>query len=305
MNKSTVDFLGIGAQRSASTWLDRNLRRHPQIWMPPLKVLHYFDRSPDYASPSYLACESWGRGVFGNQPQDKAWRRSLIQRTSRHCWREGASLSLWQDLAWIGRCYFGSPITDDWYRSLFAPGEGLVKGEITPAYGILDDPMVAHIPSLFPEPHIIFIIRNPIDRALSQLAMHRDTGLLPGRIDAQAMLDFLVSPEVSERNDYPAILNHWGANYNSDQLFIGWCDDIVSAPQNTLDSIMQFLGLAPLCNENQSLVMARHNEAMSRGVPAGVVKELADIQRPNLVTLADTLGGHAVKWLAQCDELLA
>jgi hypothetical protein len=39
------DFLGIGAQRSVTTWLYENLRQHPQIFIPEQKELHYFDRN--------------------------------------------------------------------------------------------------------------------------------------------------------------------------------------------------------------------------------------------------------------------
>src|ERR1700749_4313420 len=37
------DFLCIGAQKAGTTWLDSNLRRHPDVWLPPLKELHYFN----------------------------------------------------------------------------------------------------------------------------------------------------------------------------------------------------------------------------------------------------------------------
>jgi len=40
------DFLGIGAQKSGTTWLYQNLAAHPQIWMPPVKELHYLDHKP-------------------------------------------------------------------------------------------------------------------------------------------------------------------------------------------------------------------------------------------------------------------
>ena len=37
-------FLGIGASRSGSTWLDRQLRAHPDIYMPTRrKEVHFFD----------------------------------------------------------------------------------------------------------------------------------------------------------------------------------------------------------------------------------------------------------------------
>src|SRR5947207_15861690 len=41
--RKVPDFLGIGAARAGTTWLHSNLRRHPQIWLPPVKELHYFD----------------------------------------------------------------------------------------------------------------------------------------------------------------------------------------------------------------------------------------------------------------------
>ena len=36
-------FLCIGAQKAATSWLHKNLLEHPDVWMPPLKELHYFD----------------------------------------------------------------------------------------------------------------------------------------------------------------------------------------------------------------------------------------------------------------------
>jgi hypothetical protein len=37
------DFLGIGAQKSGTTWLYANLRQHPELFLPDLKEVHYFD----------------------------------------------------------------------------------------------------------------------------------------------------------------------------------------------------------------------------------------------------------------------
>ncbi|MEM7100809.1 MAG: sulfotransferase domain-containing protein [Pseudomonadota bacterium] len=38
------NFLIIGAPRSGTTWLAMNLREHPEIFMPRIKEVHYFDR---------------------------------------------------------------------------------------------------------------------------------------------------------------------------------------------------------------------------------------------------------------------
>ena len=37
------NFIGIGVQRAATTWLYNCLSEHPQVFMPPEKEIHYFD----------------------------------------------------------------------------------------------------------------------------------------------------------------------------------------------------------------------------------------------------------------------
>jgi hypothetical protein len=49
------DFLGIGAQKAGSTWLHENLRRHPQLYLPPQKELHFFDWFRERSLRSYAA----------------------------------------------------------------------------------------------------------------------------------------------------------------------------------------------------------------------------------------------------------
>ena len=40
---TTVDFLGIGAQKGGTTWLYHQLARHPQVAFPRGKEVHYWD----------------------------------------------------------------------------------------------------------------------------------------------------------------------------------------------------------------------------------------------------------------------
>ena len=47
------DFLGIGAQKAGTSWLHKNLRCHPQIYMPKTKELHYFDWRPHRSLNTY------------------------------------------------------------------------------------------------------------------------------------------------------------------------------------------------------------------------------------------------------------
>jgi hypothetical protein len=40
---SLPHFLGIGAQKAGTTWLAENLRRHPEVFLPEKKELHWLD----------------------------------------------------------------------------------------------------------------------------------------------------------------------------------------------------------------------------------------------------------------------
>lgn len=58
----TIDFLGIGAQKSGTTWLSEHLKPHPGVFIPDVKELHYWDwhqaRGLD-----------WYRGQFAAAPE--------------------------------------------------------------------------------------------------------------------------------------------------------------------------------------------------------------------------------------------
>lgn len=50
-----IDFLGIGAQKSGTTWLYENLERHPQVAFSAGKELHFWDR--EFAAG--VSVEAW------------------------------------------------------------------------------------------------------------------------------------------------------------------------------------------------------------------------------------------------------
>jgi hypothetical protein len=56
------NFLVIGAPRSGTTWIDVNLRGHPDVFMPSLKEVHFFDRHYNRGIKHY---ESFFKGHSG------------------------------------------------------------------------------------------------------------------------------------------------------------------------------------------------------------------------------------------------
>ena len=125
------DFIGIGAQKAGTTWLHRNLRVHPQIFMPR-KEVHYFDRKIDDRSNAVSR-------LLGKRPSDEQWRRQIKHWLGLHARTLSLRELLW-DLNYYMRTY-----DDDWYASVFEPVQGRVTGEITPAYSALDEGRVARV----------------------------------------------------------------------------------------------------------------------------------------------------------------
>lgn len=58
------DFLVAGGQKTASTWLAENLRRHPRVFIPNKEIL-YFDSKSNYAKGS-----DWYLNHFVDAPDD-------------------------------------------------------------------------------------------------------------------------------------------------------------------------------------------------------------------------------------------
>lgn len=43
------NFLVIGAPRAGTTWIERHLREHPEVFLPARKELHFFDREDNFS----------------------------------------------------------------------------------------------------------------------------------------------------------------------------------------------------------------------------------------------------------------
>ena len=291
-----VDFLGIGAQKAATSWLYQNLRQHPDIWMPPRKELHYFDRSPLYPSSSELASERLINRLFGTEPYNKGFMSRFTRGLARSIKDNNLNHARW------ALSYFLGTYSDDWYRSLFASGGGKVKGEITPSYSILNLEDVKHINEMFPELKVILILRNPIERAWSHVRF--DWGHLvlngPGQLDK--VRQFIDDPNQSLRSDYVRTLDIWSACFPKDQLFIGFYDDIVERPQEVLGNLCQFLGLSVFSND--PVLNRRVNVSRVQDMSKEIHLYLANKYYPELQKLSDLLGGPCTAWLKESEEIL-
>jgi hypothetical protein len=276
------DFVGIGAQKSGTTWLYRNLRDHPQIWMPK-KEVHYFDQKID--DTSFRLRDR----LLGKQPEDLAWRQQVKHWTGVHLKR----FSL-PGLLWVYR-YYMRPPDDGWYAALFAAGGGKTTGEITPNYSVLDREQIAHVHDIMPEAKIIFLMRNPIERAWSQTVMYFDKreSRRVEEVREEEFLDFTRS-QASLHTDYLRTLENWGSFFPEKQIFVGFLEDVHFYPNRLLARAYRFLGVDP--SADYRVIRRKIHSRDVETMPTRLASGLAETYLRDAGALEERFGGYASFW---------
>ena len=224
------NFLGIGAPKAGTSWLHVNLKHHPSIWMPPLKEIHHFDDP----SPRRLITHVFAASRRG----PKARLRGVLRRQGFRLRNLRGERRLW----WLRYLFLRR--SDHWYGGLFLPGPGQIAGEVTPGYAALAEQVVARIHALMPRARIVYLLRNPIDRTWSQVAMyfssyhHRGLHSIPDE-EIKALLD----SRAFKSSDYVKNLQVWEGFYSPSQIFVGFYEQLVRDPRALLREIYQFLGV--------------------------------------------------------------
>jgi hypothetical protein len=251
--------------------------------MPKEKELHYFDEKTKNKS-------SLADRLRGERAMDQRWRRQVKRQIGRY--RQSFKL---RNVAWDLN-YFLRPYNDRWYASLFRQGRGRITGEITPSYSILDRETVVHVHALAPEAKIIFMMRNPIERAWSQAVMrltNKDYA-----VDETSVERFHrgFGRRGSElRTDYQRTLENWGSFFPEEQIFIGFLEDISLHPEELLEDVYGFLGVDP--SFRPTAWGERVNSTSVGEMPTSIAVYLARSYLEDLESLSERFGGYASFWL--------
>lgn len=285
-------FLVIGAHKSGTTWLDQNLRMHPEIWLPPEKEIHYFNL------PKYISFTTF---ILSPNADTRRW---VFNRIKRSCLKakEDPKLLFW----YMRYCLLGR--TNHWYRSLFKPDAGQVAGEVTPHYAVMSDRDISAAHSLNPDMKIIYLLRNPIDRVWSHAAMQfSEKYHNPGieNMGEMAIVDFLLKPYQLSHGRYFENLRRWEKYFPKEQIFIGFLDEMAEDPTHLLSAIFQFLGVT----DSAEYVSEKSSEIIYRGrypaIPNHIAAKLAEIYLDDLEKLHQHLQcPFTAQWLSQCQSLL-
>jgi len=218
-----IDFLGIGAQKSGTTWLVKNIKEHPAVWTPHrIKELHYFD-------VLYLG--------YGRQSQLNRIRRKMEALINRSAW---GKVIPDEEYDYFRKIYDPDLVfTDEWYEHIFSRADGKVKGEFTPAYCAIGDRGVAHVRKIMPDVKLIYMVRDPYDRAMSSLRMllERDRARKP------TMEQLVEKPIFKKKGDYARNILAWEKAFGSAQILYIPFGRVKSDPAGVMRDVEAYLGL--------------------------------------------------------------
>lgn len=297
LDTSLPNFLGIGAARSATTLLYHVLKAHPDVWLPPKKELHYFDRDPAYCSPSFLAADESWRRFLGRGDGPQRFRRNFFRQVGHQILRRDM-----QTARWLLRFYLGDNSTG-WYTSLFEGVTVRVAGEITPAYALLGPDEVRQVHNIMPGGKIIFIIRNPIERTWSQA---RKGGVaaayLKGQLSESDLRAWVRSATVALRNDYLRTIDTWRHFFPASQFLLLQFDELEHDPARFLARISRFLDIASFAPRRTERVNATPNRS---DCPEAVARLFAGELLQQLEAIADRLGGYTRNWRDRARSLVS
>ena len=135
----------------------------------------------------------------------------------------------------------------DWYKSLFeGQPESAAVGEITPAYAILPRDTVEEVARSFPGLRLIYLLRNPIERAWSAalMAMQR-AELQIDEVSDQWFIDHFESRGSRARGDYEACIRTWRVAFSDEQLQLILYEAICVQPFDVYLRCCAHLGVEP------------------------------------------------------------
>jgi len=196
------NLIVIGAMKAGTSALHYYLDLHPEVSMSSLKELDFF--------------------VDGRIAEGDAWRFGEDDLRIEHAldanWSRGVA----------------------WYSRHFR-ADAPVRGEASPSYTAPWYPDVAErMAALVPDARLIFLVRDPVARAVSNYSHQRTLGRDRRSIE-EAFADER-SPYVA-RSRYALVIEPFLRRFDSSQLLVLSCEELLERRRDTVGAAYRFAGV--------------------------------------------------------------
>jgi hypothetical protein len=136
-----------------------------------------------------------------------------------------------------------------WYAGHFREAGNRLKGEASPSYALLPCGMIRWIHALMPQLKLVFLMRDPVDRAWSHARhnfRYREAGFATyqGEFESvphRAWRKSFCHPWLLASSDYLGQLQRWLSVFPKEQIYIDLYERLASEPEALLKRIIKFL----------------------------------------------------------------
>lgn len=177
----------------------------------------------------------------------------------------------------------------DWYAQHF-PAHVPVRGESSPGYTSPDHAGVAaRLAETLPAARLLYLVRDPIDRAVSQHAHHRREGAEPRPL-VQALLD--PDSQYVARSRYAERLAPFLDHVPRERILVIATEDLRDERDATLGHVLSFLGAGP----PRPMAPCRSGMHAPTRPPPALHQRMAAMLRDDVTRLRDLTGQRFARW---------
>jgi hypothetical protein len=184
------------------------------------------------------------------------------------------------------------------YASAFREGRRRIKGEITPDYSVLPDARIRFVRAVMPRLRLVFLLRNPIERAWSQAVMNLVT--ITGRrfedVSEAEFVRHIKSERSVRRGDYRRIIANWTKHFPAESLLIGFFEDVRSRPQELLARVLLHIGATVPSDWSGFPINRFFYTGPGKPIPPALRALLEGMYRADIEALHDEFGAAVASW---------
>lgn len=191
---------------------------------------------------------------------------------------------------------------NDWYHAHFtASGPDILYGDKSPSYS-LDRRAAGRIQRYNPNAKIVWILRNPVKRTISNyfhaLKRKPDSLDIEQAIERADELEAVNSPHAYiYRSQYEKHLGRYLETFGAEQNFILILEEVLKDPLTHMESLLAWLDAPPLgAAEFPHSNVGKKRIKQSVDIPAGLEDRLYNILEPTTLAVEGLLGRKIAAW---------
>lgn len=223
-------FFSVGAMKAGTTWLQRQLRSHPEIHFTPEKEIHFFVSPTGAEAPMRLAD-----------------RLERFKRVTGNLRAERFTPTVRENLGWYAKLYLREQVDDDWYEGLFQrPNARTYCADFSNLYSLLDEARWRHVRQMCKELKVLYTLRHPAERLWSHLKFHFE---FSGNYRAFTSWSsheydrFFNEAHVRQQSELAKNVERLRLHLGDQELKIMFFENFRGDPQSALNELEAFLGI--------------------------------------------------------------